>query len=282
MAIAADATVALPGGGSMPRFGLGTWRMGERPERADAEVAAVRHAVELGYRLIDTAEMYGEGGAERIVGRALAGGMRDRVTLVSKVYPHNASRQGVRDACERSRKRLGVDRIDVYLLHWRGTHPLAETVAGFERLVQDGHVGRWGVSNFDHDDLAELALVAGGDACATNQVLHNLGRRGVERRLLPAMAKAGMPLMAYTPLEPTARPKPTLTTVAARHGVSAAAVALAWVLRRPEVVAIPKSATAARIAENLRALDLTLTAADLTELDRAYPVPDRDRPLEML
>jgi diketogulonate reductase-like aldo/keto reductase len=277
-------TTTLPDGTPVPAFGIGTWRMGERPRQREAEVAAVRLALDLGVTLIDTAEMYGEGVAEEIVAEAVSGpGERDRLFLVSKVYPHNASREGVVAACERSLARLATDRIDLYLLHWPGSYPLAETVAGFERLVRDGKIRRWGVSNFDLDGMAEIWDLAGGAACATDQVLYNLARRGIEHDLLPACRARGMPVMAYSPLEQwRLKKRSVLDAIGRRHGASAFQVALAWTLRTDGVISIPKATDPGHLRENLAALDLRLTARDLAEIDAAFPPPTRPTPLAML
>lgn len=263
----------------VPVIGQGTWRMGEKADQRRGEVAALREGIERGLRLIDTAEMYGEGGAEEVVGEAIAG-QRDQVVLVSKVYPHNASRTGVAAACERSLKRLGTEYIDLYLLHWRGQYPLAETVEAFERLREQGKIGRWGVSNFDLDDLQELDL----PGCATNQVLYNPEERGVEFDLLPWQQRLGMPLMAYCPLGQGGAllANPALRQVAEEHGVSAAQVALAWALRQPGVVAIPKAGDPRHLAENAAAADLQLSENDLRMIDNAYPAPTRKQRLQMV
>lgn len=275
-------TVTLQSGVSVPVLGLGTWHMGEDGRDATAEADALRLGLDLGMTLIDTAEMYGEGGAEEVVAKAMAG-RRDQVYLVSKVYPHNASRTGTIAACERSLKRLETDRIDLYLLHWRGQYPLAETVEAFDRLKRAGKIRDWGVSNFDSSDMAELADVDGGGACATNQVLYHLGERGIEYDLLPAMQRQRTMVMAYSPLGqgPILRDK-TLADIAARHGVTPAAIALAFVLQRDQVIAIPKAVRPAHVRDNVRALDVVLTPDDLAELDRAFPPPKRRRPLAML
>ena len=280
----------VPGGGSLPAFGLGTWRMGEDSGRRAAEVAAVRQAIEMGYRLIDTAEMYGEGGAETVVGQAVAEALRsgdvarDELTIVSKVYPHNASRRGTIAAFDRSRQRLGLDRIDVYLLHWRGEHPLADTAAAMQALAADGRIGHWGVSNFDVDDLDELARVTdtAGAPCATNQVYFSLGERGAEYALLPTMQRLGLPLMAYSPVDQgtLARSK-ALAAIAAPLQLSAAQLALAWVLSRPGVCAIPKALQAGHLRDNLAASRTVLDDATLAALDRAFPPPSRRTPLAM-
>ena len=267
-------SVTLPDGERVPALGQGTWRMGEGAARRD-EVRALRHGLELGLTLIDTAEMYGEGEAERIVGEAIAG-RRDEVFLVSKVYPHNASAAGAVRACERSLARLGTDRIDLYLLHWRGAHPLAETVAAFERLRADGKIRHWGVSNFDAADLDELFQVPDGACCATDQVLYNLAQRGPEARLIPWCRARSLPTMAYCPLEEGRLAQGgALARVAGEHGTTPAAVALAWLLAAGDVIAIPKAATLAHVEANRRALEVELTAADRAALEAAYPPPTR-------
>jgi diketogulonate reductase-like aldo/keto reductase len=274
--------VTLPDGETVPALGQGTWYMGESRQARAAEVAALRHGLDLGLTLIDTAEMYGEGGAEAVVGEAIRG-RRDEVFLVSKVYPHNASRTGVPAACTRSLNRLGTDRIDLYLLHWRGSHPLAETVAAFERLREAGHIRHWGVSNLDVADLEELWRVTNGDNCATDQVLLNLTRRGAEYDLLPWCGVRGMPVMAYSPIEQGRLPKGgALDEVAGRHGVDRFTVALAWLLAKPGVIAIPKATRPEHVTANRRALDLVLTEDDQRALDRDFPPPTRKRPLDML
>lgn len=273
--------VRLPGGLDVPALGQGTWRMGEEPERRRDEAAALREGIERGMTLVDTAEMYGEGATESFLGEALAG-LRDRVFLVSKAYPQNAGRARLRRACEGSLRRLRTDRLDLYLLHWRGAVPLDETVEAMEALRQDGLIRAWGVSNFDADDVEDL-IDAGGDACATDQVLYNPTRRGPDFDLLPLLDKLAMPAMAYSPVEQgRLAGHPALAGVAARHGATALQVALAWVLRRPNVIAIPKAGTVAHVEENRAAADLVLTAEDLAALDRAFPPPHRKVPLEML
>lgn len=275
-------SVILPSGETVPALGQGTWFMGERRERRAAEIAALRHGLELGLTLIDTAEMYADGGAEAVVGEAIAG-HRDDAFVVSKVYPHNASHQGVVAACARSLERLGTDRIDLYLLHWRGSYPLAETVEGFERLRKSGKIRHWGVSNLDTGDLEELWRVPHGPSCAVNQILYNVTRRGAEWDLLPWCGEHGVPVMAYSPIEQGRLPAGgALDRIASRHGVDRFSVALAWVLARPGVIAIPKAATLAHVTANCRAADLVLTAEDLSELDRDFPPPTRKRPLELL
>ncbi len=274
-------SVALKSGDKVPVLGLGTWRMGERRSERTAELAAIRLGLELGITLIDTAEMYGEGGAEEAIAEAIAG-RRDGLIVVSKVYPHNASRAGAIAACERSLKRLKTDRLDLYLLHWRGTVPLAETVEAFERLRTDGKIRNWGVSNLDTADMAELAGVKHGGNCASNQVLYHLDSRGVEWHLLDTCRKANVMVMAYSPLGqgPLLR-KAALKRIADKHGVDPAAVALAWVLRQPGVVAIPKAVRPEHVRANMKALDVMLDADDLKALDAAFPPPKRATPLDM-
>lgn len=273
-------SVTLPGGETVPALGQGTWFMGERADRRKAEAAALRRGLDLGMTLVDTAEMYGDGGAEEVVGDAIAG-RRAEVFLVSKVYPHNASRKGVPAAAERSLRRLRTDRIDLYLLHWRGSHPLRETVEAFEALREAGKIRYWGVSNLDTGDMEELAGVGGG--CAANQILYNVTRRGVEFDLLPWCAAKAVPVMAYSPIEQGRLPAGgALDAVGRRHGVDRFAVALAWVLRRPGVIAIPKAVRPEHVDANRKAADLALTAEDLAEIDRAFPPPRRKQPLAML
>jgi diketogulonate reductase-like aldo/keto reductase len=274
--------VALPDGERIPALGLGTWMMGERASRGKEIEAALRLGLDLGMTLIDTAEMYADGGAEELVGRAIAG-RRDRVFLVSKVLPSNAGRQGTRAACERSLKRLGTDRLDLYLLHWRGSVPLAETVDAFEELRGEGKIRHWGVSNFDVSDMAELRALPQGNNCAANQVIYNLGRRGIEFDLLPDLAKHRVPVMAYSPLEQgRLLGERGLQELARQLGATPAQIALAWVLHREGVVAIPKAASPRHVEENRGALELKLSAADLAQLDRAFPPPRRRTALEML
>jgi diketogulonate reductase-like aldo/keto reductase len=275
-------TVSLPSGEQVPALGQGTWYMGEDRAARKDEVAALQLGLDLGLTLIDTAEMYAEGGAEEVVGEALLG-RRDEAFLVSKVYPHNASRQGVAAACERSLKRLKTDRIDLYLLHWRGQHPLAETVAGFEALQRAGKIRHWGVSNLDLDDMRELASVPCGGACAANQLLYNLSRRGIEWDLLPWLRERGMPVMAYSPIEQARLLRHKgLQDFARRHGMTPAQAALAWLLRQQGVIAIPKSASAAHVRDNVAARDVTLDAAQRAELDRLFAPPTGPSALEML
>jgi diketogulonate reductase-like aldo/keto reductase len=274
-------TVTLKSGQTIPALGLGTWRMGEKTVHRNREVRALRTGLDLGMTLIDTAEMYGEGEAERIVSEAIAG-RREKVFITSKVYPHNATREGTLAACERSLKRLATDRIDLYLLHWRGPHPLAETVAAFEQLRDRDKIGNWGVSNFDIADMADLARVASGHACAADQVLYHLGERGIEWQLLPHCLKSKIAIMAYCPLgQGSLAGHRSLEPVARKHGVTPAAVALAWIMRSPGMIAIPKSSDSARVAANAAAAELALDAEDLAALDKAFPPPRRKTALAM-
>jgi diketogulonate reductase-like aldo/keto reductase len=273
--------VRLPDGTEVPALGQGTWHMGERGADRRAEADALRLGLDLGLNLIDTAEMYADGGAEEVVRDAIAG-RRDEVFLVSKVYPHNASRTRMARSCEASLRRMGVEAIDLYLLHWRGGVPLAETVEAFERLIEDGKIRRWGVSNLDVEDLEELGAAL--PDCATDQVLYNLEARGPEYDLLPFCRDHGMPVMAYSPVGQGGRllRHPALRSVAARHGTGPAAIALAFTLRSPGVIAIPKASDPAHLRENVAARDIILTEADLRELDAAFPPPRRKQPLAML
>jgi diketogulonate reductase-like aldo/keto reductase len=270
----------------MPALGQGTWNMGERRSERKAEVAALQLGLDLGMHLIDTAEMYGDGGAEEVVGEAIAG-RRDAVFLVSKVYPHNATRDGVRQACERSLRRLGTDRLDLYLLHWRGNVPLAETLGGLLALQQEGKILEFGVSNFDRDDMSDAASLPGGDRIATNQVLYNLVKRGIEWDLLPWMHHRHMPAMAYSPLESTASAtspmlrNAALINVAARHAVTPAQMAVAWLLHQPNVVVIPKAVQPEHVEQNRAAVNVMLAEEDLRELDAAFAPPTQATPLAM-
>ena len=275
-------TLTLPSGEAVPVLGQGTWTMGEDARRRPAELAALRLGLDLGLTLIDTAEMYGDGASETLVGEAIAG-RRDEVFLVSKVLPGNAGRAATVRACERSLRRLGTDRIDLYLLHWRGGTPLAETVSAFGEIVASGKIRHWGVSNLDMEDMAELEGVPGGTGVATNQVLYNATRRGIEFDLLPYLRRRGVPVMAYSPVEQGRMlGDPALGRVAKRHGATPAQIALGWVLRMDGVIAIPKAARAEHVRENRRALDFVLAPEDFAELDRAFPPPTRARPLEMI
>lgn len=272
----------LPSGVAVPVLGQGTWYMGDEPRRRADEIASLRLGLDLGMTLIDTAEMYGDGASEKLVGAAIAG-RRDEVFLVSKVLPSNATRSGTIAACERSLKRLGTDRIDLYLLHWRGRTPFAETIAAFEALQDAGKIRHWGVSNMDVDDMQEIARASGGAAMATNQVLYNLTRRGIEYDLLPQAQARGLPVMAYSPIEQGRLTEyPEVEEIADRHGVTPAQIALAWVLRQQGVIAIPKAATPRHVQENRAALDLQLTPQDLADLDDVFPPPSGPESLEMI
>lgn len=271
----------LPSGASIPVLGIGTWRMGESLRKRDQELHAIKYALDLGYPMIDTAEMYGEGVAEEMIGEALMG-RKQRPFIVSKVYPHNASRSGTVAACERSLKRLRIERIDLYLLHWRGGVPLSETYEAFFRLRAAGKIGDFGVSNFDRDDMQEAAQIDKG-LTASNQVLYCLSRRGPEFDLLPWMRKRAMPLMAYSPIDQgRLLSSAALKKIAAELRCTPAQLAIAWLLAQEGVVTIPKSATRDRVKENLGAIDVKLTPQIMAELDRAFPPPKRKQSLEML
>ncbi len=276
-------TVQLRDGTILPALGMGSWKMGESRLRLRAEVGALVRGLELGLRVIDTAEMYADGGAELVVGEALIG-RRDQAFVVSKVLPHNASRRGTVAACERSLKRMGIETIDLYLLHWRGSHPLAETLAGFEALQRSGKIRRWGVSNFDVADLRELEALASGRECSANQVYYALSQRGVEFELLPWHVGHQIATMAYCPLDEgrLIGAHPVLGEVARRHGATDAQVALAWLLQKPGTIVIPKSGRVAGSEENAAARQLSLTAVDLAALDEAFPPPRRKRSLAMI
>ncbi|MFI0847935.1 aldo/keto reductase [Mesorhizobium sp. IMUNJ 23232] len=279
--LSAVRTTRLPSGVDVPVLGLGTWKMGEDRRKHADEVAALKLGLDLGMTLIDTAEMYASGGSEEVVREAIAG-RRDEVFLVSKVLPSNASRAGTMRACEASLKRLGTDRLDLYLLHWRGGVPLSETVGVLEDLKAAGKILHWGVSNFDTEDMEELADTD-GSGVETNQVLYNLSARGIEYDLLPQAAARGLPVMAYSPVgQGDLTRDARLGQVAARHGVSAAQVALAWTLRHPHIIAIPKATQPKHVRDNRAALDLQLTPADLSDLDAAFPPPRRKQRLEMI
>lgn len=280
-------TTPLPSGRPIPVLGQGTWRMGEDRSRHRSEVAALRFGLDLGMNLLDTAEMYGEGGAEEVVADAIAA-RREEVFVVSKVYPHNATRRGAIAACERSLRRLKTDYIDLYLLHWRGDVPLAETVAAFEQLRETGKILEHGVSNFDVADMEEWVALPGGEHVATNQVLYNLAVRGIEWGLIPWSRERRIPITAYSPVahRPDEQKKMfndrNLKSIAAAHGATPAQIALAWVLRHKDIIAIPKASRPEHIRENRTALDLELTAEDLAKLDQSFPPPSRKIPLEML
>jgi diketogulonate reductase-like aldo/keto reductase len=275
-------TLKLPSGETVPVLGQGTWKMGEDRRRRADEVAALKLGLDLGIALIDTAEMYASGGAEEVVAEAIAG-RRDETFLVSKVLPSNASRAGVKRACENSLKRLATDRIDLYLLHWPGSVPLVETVEAFEALKAEGKIRHWGVSNFDTDEMEELVGLPAGGNVQTNQVLYNLSRRGPEFDLAPWMNARGIPLMAYSPVEQGALARNArIEAVAARHDATAAQIALAWAMARPGVIAIPKAGRQEHVRQNVAALGIALTAEDFADLDRAFPPPTRKRGLEMI
>ena len=275
-------TVRLPDGTEVPGLGQGTWHMGERSSAAKAEVAALKLGIELGMTLIDTAEMYGNGGAEELVAEA-SQGVRDRLFIVSKVYPHNASRAGVVAACERSLKRLRTDRIDLYLLHWRGSHPLVETVEGFDVLRAKGMIRYWGVSNFDTRDMAGLVRLPSGANCATNQVLYHVDSRGIEYDLLPWCAQHKMPIMAYSPVGQGGRllRSKALATVAKRHNATPAQIAIAWTMRHDNVISIPKASDPGHVRENAACGSITLTADDLAVIDATHPPPASKQSLDI-
>ena len=281
--------VTFPGDVKLSSLGLGTWRMGEAAARRKRDVAAVRAALDMGWRAIDTAEMYGDGGAEEVVGEAVGAALRtgavdrEELFVVSKVYPHNASARGTVAACERSLARLGLDRIDCYLLHWRGSVPLAETVSAFEELRAHGRIGHWGVSNFDVADMEELMRVPGGERCATNQIYYSLSARGAGFDLVPWLQARGLATMAYSPIDQGALARnAALGTLARRRGVSAAQLALAWLMAQRDVMAIPKAASEAHLRENLAAREIVLDDAERAELDRAFPPPRKKTPLAMI
>lgn len=275
-------TLRLPSGQAIPVLGMGTWRMGETARNRQTEVAALRHGLDLGLSLIDTAEMYGEGGAEEVIAEAIAN-RRAEVFLVSKVYPHNASKQGTIAACERSLKRLQTDYLDLYLLHWRGSIPLTETLEALQTLQQAGKIRSYGVSNFDVADMEEASHLPGGKAIVTNQVLYNLMRRGIEVNLLPWCRQHHIPIMAYSPIEQgRLLNHRTLQAIAEDRGVTTAQVAIAWLLHQEEVIVIPKSSRIEHVNQNYAALELQLSAAELSTLNKAFPSPTNAVPLEML
>jgi aldehyde reductase len=272
----------LPCGESVPALGQGTWNIGDDPRKRAQEIASIRRGIELGLTLIDTAEMYGEGASEELVGEAIAG-LRDEVFLVSKVYPHNASRRAMVKSCDASLKRLGVETIDLYLLHWQGAVPLAETVEAFEALQRAGKIRHWGVSNFDTEAMQQLWRTPGGPSAQTNQVLYNLGERGIEWDLRPWLRERGLPVMAYSPFDQgrLLRSAP-LVSFAKKHGMTAGQVAIAWLLAQDGVIAIPKTGSAERVQENAAALARPLTAGELEELDRLFAPPRGPSELAML
>lgn len=278
----AKKTVRLPSGETIPRLGQGTWQMAEKPGLRKAEIAALRLGIDLGMTLIDTAEMYADGASEELVAEAIAG-RRDEVFLVSKVLPSNSSRKGTLAACERSLKRLQTERIDLYLLHWRGSPPLGETLDAFETLQRAGKIRYWGVSNFDANDMIELSRDPRGAACATNQVLYNLTRRGIEFDLLPWHRQQQQLIMAYSPIERgRLAGHKALQAIAQKHAATPAQIALAWLLRQDNVISIPKATAEQHVRDNHAALGLALTAEDLAALDRAFPPPRKAQPLEMI
>ena len=274
--------VTLPGGESVPALGMGTWMIGEDAATRAEEIASLQHGIDLGMALIDTAEMYGEGASEKLVGEAIRG-RRERVFLVSKVYPHNAGRKAAQAACERSLRRLGIECLDLYLLHWRGSVPFAETIEAFETLKAQGKIRHWGVSNLDTEELQEWVDTPGGAAVAVDQVLYNLTRRGIEWDLLPWCQKRRIPVMAYSPIEQARLLRHSgLCELAGRLGMTPAQVALAWLLQRDAVIAIPKTSTRQHLEENFAALRFSLEADVVAELDRLFPPPRRATPLAML
>jgi len=279
--------VVLPDGTSLPCLGQGTWNMGENPQLEKEEVRALQLGVELGMKLIDTAEMYADGNAERVVGQAIRG-RRQNVFLVSKVYPHNAGLNKIITACENSLKRLGTDHLDLYLLHWRGRVPLAETIEGMEKLREAGKIKRWGVSNFDVTDMKELWNTPGGQNCVTNQVLYHLGSRGIDFDLLPWHEEHGMPIMAYSPLAQGGSLRKqllsdsTVLQLADQYSATPLQIALAWAIRTPHVLAIPKAVQAQHVKQNVEAACIELTAEDLEKLDQIFPKPQRKVPLDII
>ncbi|TIM05350.1 aldo/keto reductase [Mesorhizobium sp.] len=275
-------TTTLPSGEAVPVLGQGTWKMGEDARRHADEVNALKLGLDLGMTLIDTAEMYASGGAEEVVADAIAG-RRDEVFLVSKVLPSNASRTGVPAACEASLRHLRTDRIDLYLLHWPGSVPLAETVEAFEALKKAGKIRHWGVSNFDTHEMEELVSLPAGDGVQTNQILYNLSQRGPEFDLAPWSRQRGIPLMAYSPVDQGVLARNArLEAIAARHDATPAQLALAWVMAQDGVIAIPKASKQEHIRQNVAALDIELTREDFTEIDRAFPPPRRKQGLQMI
>ncbi|MGB9096436.1 aldo/keto reductase [Erwinia sp.] len=280
-------SIIFSGHPPLPAIGQGTWFMGENVSQRKQEVAALQAGLELGLKVIDTAEMYAEGGAEEVVGEALQG-RRESAWLVSKVYPWNAGREDAVEACERSLRRLKTDYLDLYLLHWRGNVPLEETLRAMESLQDEGKILRWGVSNFDSDDLSELLSEEGGAACAANQVLYHLASRGIEYDLLPDCQQQQIPVMAYCPLAQAGRLRhellthPVLEAIAQQKGISVAQVLLAWVIRKEGVMAIPKASSVAHVAENAAALDVTLTSEELALINQAFPPPTEKMPLDVV
>jgi diketogulonate reductase-like aldo/keto reductase len=274
--------IPLPSGEAVPALGQGTWHIGDDPGRRAEEIAALRRGLDLGLTLVDTAEMYGDGRSEQLVGEAIRG-RRDEVFLVSKVYPHNASRRAMPRSCEASLRRLGVDTLDLYLLHWPGSVPLDETVQAFESLQRAGKIRHWGVSNFDAAGMQEFWSTPGGSAAQVDQVLYNLAERGIEWDLRPWLRQHGVPLMAYSPFDQgRLLRKPALVKFAQDRGMTPAQAAIAWLLAQDGVIAIPKTGSAQRLQDNAAALDRPLAPADLQVLDRLFPPPRGPRPLAMI
>ena len=274
--------ITLPSGETVAALGQGTWRFAEDPKLRQDEIASLRRGIDRGLNLIDTAEMYGEGRAETLVGEAIQG-RRDEVFIVSKVYPHNASHRAMQTACNNSLQRMRIETIDLYLLHWAGSVPIEETVEAFEALQRQGKIRHWGVSNLDLEQMQELDAVAGGAALQTNQVLYHLDERGIEWDLLPWLREHRVPIMAYSPTDQGRLLKSrALVAFAQERGMTPAQVALAWLLAQDDVMAIPKTSNVARLEENAAALEHPLSRADLDELDRMFPPPKRARPLAMI
>lgn len=277
-----DKKIVFPNNEEVSSLGQGTWYMGDKPAKRTEEIKALRRGIELGLTVIDTAEMYGDGRSESLVGEAIEN-LREEVFLISKVLPSNASYQGTKKACEKSLKRLETDYIDLYLLHWRGSYPLEETVRAMTELQKEGKIGQWGVSNFDVDDMEELYEVENGNTCAANEVLYNLSRRGTEFDLIPWCNRNNIPVIAYSPIEQgRILNDETLREIAEKHDVTTAQIALAWVLNNPSVLAIPKAGSIEHVEENAKSLSIKLDKEDLAMLDRAFPTPDIKIPLEML
>ena len=280
-------TVTLPDGTLVPALGQGTWYMGDDKHREQEEITTLQRGIELGLTLIDTAEMYGNGRSELLIGKAIKG-LRDKLFLVSKVYPHNAGGHNLVNSCEASLKRLGTDCMDLYLLHWRGQIPYEETVRGMEALIQAGKIKRWGVSNLDEEDMQDLLSVRGGSKCAVNQVLYHLGSRGIEYELLPWQRQHGIPTMAYCPLAQAGALQGDLTAdpavqqVAQEHGVDPYQILLAWCIRHDDIIAIPKASSVAHVESNANAANIVLTAAQRDLLDQAFPAPDYPVPLDIV
>ncbi len=274
--------VSLPSRESVPAFGMGTWHMGDDPAAREEELATLCLGLDRGVTLIDTAEMYGDGRAEKLVGEAIAG-RREKVFLVSKVLPSNASRKGTVTACERSLRRLRTDRLDLYLLHWRGSEPLEETLTGLADLQRAGKIRHYGVSNLDLGEMKELWSLSGGSAVQTDQLLYNLSRRGIERDLLPWLHRHRIPVMAYSPIEQARLLEdPKLVVFVRRHELTPAQAALGWLLAKDDIIVIPKTSRRKRLLENLASLDKPLTPSQISELDRLFPPPSGPQPLEML